>query len=61
MTGLYVAFGFGLLCLGLAVVLVIAAVRGPYRHAERKASEPILMPEYHPGGSEERDVESSDP
>ena len=61
MTGLYIAIGFGLLCLGFAVFRVIAILRGPHRDAKGKASEPILMPEYCPGGSEERDAESSDP
>jgi len=61
MDNLYIASGFGLLCVGLAVMRVITTLHGPYTGAKKTESEPILIPEYRPRGREGRNAPSSRP
>jgi hypothetical protein len=40
---LFIGIGFGLIALGTAVVLVIAALRPRYTHIDKTVTDPILV------------------
>ena len=60
MTPYYIVGGLSLFFLGLAVVRAFAAFRDPNTHIDKTVSDPMLLPEFRPGGIEERDAQPSD-
>jgi hypothetical protein len=57
----FIAIGLGFLAIGIAVARLILALRAPYAHLSKTATDPILLPEFRAGDNKDRDARSSHP